>query len=124
MPFTNLIRIELNEYFGQTDEFEWAFSSIITRLAIAEEAINGLGLNLIRIGMSLWVSQLLSLLDSYGCSFGNSYFSDSLHPSHCNDPERLRCRDRLYDFAATNRPDELLFRESTSSLTFNGCGPR
>jgi hypothetical protein len=58
--FVEVIGNELHEQLGAGAEFEWAFGSVVTRLAIAEETANGLGLNLIRlISLELWVKPVL-----------------------------------------------------------------
>jgi hypothetical protein len=62
-PFLDIARDELHDQLGTGEEFDWAFYGITTRLAIAEETANGLGINLIqRIGLKLWVTPVLKSL--------------------------------------------------------------
>jgi hypothetical protein len=58
--FIDIVRSELHDRLGTGEEFNWAFYSIATRMAIAEETANGLGLNLIKkIVLVGWVKPVL-----------------------------------------------------------------
>jgi hypothetical protein len=60
MPFVKVIEQELTENLGTGEEFDWAFGRVLTRLSLAEESANGIGLNLIkRIGLHIWTSPVL-----------------------------------------------------------------
>src|ERR1022692_1675912 len=55
MPFVETIRGQLTDSLDEAQEFDWAFGRVLRDLSLAEEAANGIGLNLIkRIGLKLW----------------------------------------------------------------------
>jgi hypothetical protein len=60
MPFLDVVRDELGDRVETEEEFDWAFYSVATRLAVAEETANGLGVNLIqKVVMTVWVRPVL-----------------------------------------------------------------
>jgi hypothetical protein len=60
LPFVEVIERELADRLGEGEEFDWAYGRVLTCLSLAEEAANGIGLNLIkRIGLHIWASPVL-----------------------------------------------------------------
>jgi len=63
LSFVDSIYEELRKKLRKREEFEWAYGNITTRLAVAEEAVNGIGLNLIqRIVLRTWLNPVTKSL--------------------------------------------------------------